>query len=266
MRRRSVGAVVTRHDYSEQAVTYDRTRAASPSVLGPLVTALGPSVGRLLDVGGGTGNYAAALAERGWEPIVVDHSPAMLERAAAKGLPVAVGDASRLPVADASMGAVTLVSMLHHVPDAPAALAEARRVVRPGGTVVVLAFAREHLDVHWVLRYLPTAARHFGEAHQRLADLVGALPGAEVRPVAYRDIVDGSLAALCRRPELLLDPAMRAQTSFFEWAERHAPDETASGLARLEADLTAGARPDDDDPARRAALGDAALIVWRRSG
>lgn len=255
--------MATRFAYDRQARTYDRTRAASFSVLGPLAEALG-APGRLLDVGGGTGNYAVALAGRGWRPLVVDRSPDMLARAAAKGLPVAVGDASALPVADGTADAVALVSMLHHVPDADVALAEARRAVRPGGTVAVLAFTREHLDVHWVLRYLPTAARHFASVHQTLDELLAGLPGAEVRPVRYDDVVDGSMAALCRRPELLLDPEVRAQTSFFEWAGDHAPDETAAGLARLADDLAAGLRPHDDDPGRRAAWGDAALLVWSR--
>ena len=58
-------------DYSRQAETYDATRAASPSVLAPLREALAGAPGRVLvDVGGGTGNYAAALAKDGWEPLV----------------------------------------------------------------------------------------------------------------------------------------------------------------------------------------------------
>jgi len=74
-------------DYSSQARTYDETRAASPSVLGPLREALAGAPGpRLVDVGGGTGNYARALQDEGWEPLVVDREPAMLARAAAKGL------------------------------------------------------------------------------------------------------------------------------------------------------------------------------------
>lgn len=256
--------MATRHDYSRQAVTYDRTRSASPTIVGLLVEALGPSGGRLLDVGGGTGNDAAALAERGWGPVVVDHSAAMLARAADKGLPVAAGDASRLPVPDASVDAVSLISMLHHVPDWSAALSEARRAVAPGGRVVLLAFAREHLAVHWVVSYIFTAAQHVAGMHQTLAELRAALPGAAVRPVLYRDVADGSMAALCRHPELLLDPEVRAQTSFFEWAEDHVPDKTASGLARLARALAAGERPQDEGAARRAAIGDAVIISWRR--
>lgn len=258
--------MATRHDYSRQAVTYDRTRSASPTIVAALARALGRSGGRLLDVGGGTGNYAAALAERGWEPVVVDHSAAMLARAADKGVPVAAGDASRLPVPNASVDAVTLISMLHHVPDWWAALDEARRAVAPGGRVVILAFTREHLEVHWVASYVPTAARHFAGVHQTMEELRAALPGAAVRPVLYRDVADGSMAALCRHPELLLAPEVRAQTSFFEWAEDHVPDETAAGLARLEAALSAGERPQDEGAARRAAIGDAVIVSRRRPG
>ncbi len=263
-RGRSVGAVATSFDYDRQAETYDQTRAASPSVLGPLRDALGPASEVLVDVGGGTGNYSVAMRQVGWQPVVVDRNAGMLARAQTKGLPVALGDASALPLPDSSVDAVMFVSMLHHVPDWREALAEARRVVRPGGVVALMVFIREHLDIHWTLAYLPTTTAHFMERHQTLDELLDALPGAEVRPVLYGDVVDGSVAALCRRPELLLRPEVRAQTSFFEWAAENAADELVEGMARLEADLAAGLRPQDDDPDRRTALGDASVLSWRR--
>src|SRR5829696_8210828 len=105
-------------DYSRQAQRYDETRAASPSVLRQLRDALAGAPGRrLADVGGGTGNYALALSREGWEPVVVDRSPAMLERAAAKGLETMEASAEDLPFADESIDAVTMISMLHHVDD-----------------------------------------------------------------------------------------------------------------------------------------------------
>jgi ubiquinone/menaquinone biosynthesis C-methylase UbiE len=83
-------------DYSRQAETYDATRAASPSVLVPLREALAGAPGpRLVDIGGGTGNYARALAGEGWDPLVVDRSTAMLARAAAKGLATLEGERRR---------------------------------------------------------------------------------------------------------------------------------------------------------------------------
>ena len=73
-------------DYSRQARTYDLTRAASPSVLAALRSALAGAPGpRLADIGGGTGNYAVALREVGWDPVVIDRSPEMLAHATRKG-------------------------------------------------------------------------------------------------------------------------------------------------------------------------------------
>lgn len=255
--------MATRHEYSHQALTYDRTRAASPSVLGPLHTALGPAPGRrLVDIGGGTGNYSVGLRELGWEPIVADLNAGMLGRASAKGLSVVRADAAELPLGDESADAAILVSMLHHVPDADTALAEARRIVAPGGRLAVMAFVREHLDVHWVLDYFPTVGAFFRDAHQSLAELTAALPGADVEPLFYDDVVDGSMAALCRRPELLLDPERRRQTSFFERVADETPAELEAAMARLAGELAAGHRPQDADADRRARIGDASLIVW----
>lgn len=265
--RGTIVGVATSFDYRRQAQTYDRTRAASPSVLGPLRRALGEPTGRpLLDVGGGTGNYAQALAAEGWPAVVVDRSPHMLAVAAGKGLAVAQGDASELPVADGSAGAVALISMLHHVPDWERAIAEARRAVAPGGVVVCMGFAREHMQVQWFMRYLPGAAAHFGAAQQSLDDLRRALPGADEHLVVYDDLVDGSMAAMCRQPELLLDPEVRRQTSFFEWAEAHTPDELDRAVRRLDSELAAGERPQDEVAERRAEIGDAIVLAWRRPG
>ena len=84
-------------DYSRQARTYDRTRAASPLVLAPLRSALAGAPGlRLADLGGGTGNYALVLQQDGWDPVVIDRSPEMLARASSKGLATMTADAQCL--------------------------------------------------------------------------------------------------------------------------------------------------------------------------
>src|SRR6266540_3150535 len=92
-------------DYDDWAKTYDDTRGASASVLRSLLAALGPSAGRsLLDIGGGTGNFAEALAEEGFRVGLCDYSPEMARRASAKlgGAQVAVADAAHLPFAGGS--------------------------------------------------------------------------------------------------------------------------------------------------------------------
>jgi ubiquinone/menaquinone biosynthesis C-methylase UbiE len=131
-------------DYSRQAQTYDRTRSASPPVVAALLEAIEPAPGsKLADIGGGTGNYAQALAELGWDALVIDRSADMLEQASAKGLPTLHADAQALPIADASFDAVLMISMLHHVDAPAAALTEARRILVAGGVLAIKMFTRE---------------------------------------------------------------------------------------------------------------------------
>lgn len=101
---------------------------------------------RVLDVGGGTGVHAKWLAQDGHAVHLVDVVPAHVGSASAlPGVTAAVGDARDLPVADGSVDAVLLMGPLYHLVaarDRARALAEARRVLRPGGTLVAAAISR----------------------------------------------------------------------------------------------------------------------------
>jgi ubiquinone/menaquinone biosynthesis C-methylase UbiE/predicted enzyme related to lactoylglutathione lyase len=105
------------------------------------------------DVGGGPGRYAIWLAERGYRVHLVDPVPLHIDQArnAAAGRPVAellradVGDARTLPMSDGSVDAVLLLGPLYHLTeraDRVQALAEARRVCRPGGAIIAAAISR----------------------------------------------------------------------------------------------------------------------------
>ena len=91
-----------------------------------------------LDVGGGTGRAARAIPDVDWT--VVDASGAMLAEAAASGVPGVRGDAARLPITDESVDAVTIVDALHHIGRPREAIAEAVRVLAPGGVLVIREF------------------------------------------------------------------------------------------------------------------------------
>jgi SAM-dependent methyltransferase len=109
---------------------------------------LPPPPALVLDVGGGPGAYAAALAERGYEVRLVDPVPLHVEHArdlAAGRVEARLGDARELEEADASADAVLLLGPLYHLVERSErlrALAEARRVARPGGVVVAAAISR----------------------------------------------------------------------------------------------------------------------------
>ena len=244
-------------DYSRQAEHYDETRSASPSVLRPLREALAGSPGRrLVDVGGGTGNYALALKREGWEPVVVDRSPGMLSRAAAKGLETVQADAQHLPFADEAFDAVTMISMLHHVEDRGAALAEARRVLRSPGKLVLMGFTAEDSDSLWILDYFPSSRSWMEATHPPRSEFLQELPGAATRSFAFTDMQDASLAALSADPERLLEAAGQGHTSYFERMQRDHAEELGAGLARLREDMAAGRAP--------GRAGTATIINWTK--
>jgi ubiquinone/menaquinone biosynthesis C-methylase UbiE len=91
----------------------------------------------VLDVGGGTGVHARWLAEQGHRVTLVDAMAKHVEAARADGTyAAAVGDARELDAEDGSVDAVVLLGPLYHLvdlEDRSQALAEARRVLRPGG-------------------------------------------------------------------------------------------------------------------------------------
>ena len=152
-----------------------------------LLEGLAASLGRLLDIGTGTGRLLELLAPRVTSGLGVDASRAMLALARARlaraGLShcgVRLADMYRLPLPDAAFDTAVVQMVLHHAEDPAAALAEAARVLRPGGLLVVVDLApHENADC---LQRLAHRWPGFPEPQmERLLAGAGLAPGAVVR-------------------------------------------------------------------------------------
>lgn len=106
-----------------------------------------------VDLAGGTGRASRSLDGVEWT--VVDAARGMLATGAEAGVAGVQGDARRLPLRDGATDAVVVVDALHHVQGPRTALAEAARVLRPGGVLVVREF-----DPHTVRGRALVAAEH----------------------------------------------------------------------------------------------------------
>ena len=189
-------------DWYEDAVS-DPANSYYLRVMGVLRDLLGPGSGTCLDLCCGTGINAMPVRDLGWTPVGVDLSAGQL-RHGSRRLPVARGDATALPVADASVPAVVCVLAHTDMPDYAGALREAGRVLRPGGRFVHLsvhpcfvgAFADRSDAARLVIdtRYADRSHTHdswtphgmrarIGAWHLTLADLLNATNAAGLRMV-----------------------------------------------------------------------------------
>jgi SAM-dependent methyltransferase len=145
---------------------------------------LGRGRGVCLEIGCGTGVHARQVRELGWTPVGVDLSSGMLRHATTR-LPVVRADVERLPVRDGCVPAVIAVMVHTDLPDYPAVLREAARVLRPDGVFIHVGvhpcfcggFA-DHTDRDAVVirpGYLDSYWTHESWTDQGIRDKVGAM-------------------------------------------------------------------------------------------
>lgn len=202
------------------------------------VSWLNPRPGwHILDVAGGTGDIAREIIhhlhtrEDGWRAgsretriTLADISPEMLVSGKDRGMPAAqpgseirlervCGDAENLPIPDSSVDACTIAFGIRNVTDIPAALSEARRVLRPGGRFMCLEFSRpaepvlEGLYERWSFDVIPKLGAwivgdpdsyvYLVESIRRFPDqerFAAMLSAAGLERVRYRNMSGGIVA------------------------------------------------------------------------
>jgi SAM-dependent methyltransferase len=161
---------------------------------------------RVLDLGCGEGPFTAALAEAGAEPVGVEVAARAVERArsAHPGLDFRhVPIAEPLPFEDASFAAVWVSEVLEHVADTARFLSEVRRVLAPGGVLLVTTPAVGRLRALLMWPPDPRGDHLRFYTARSLRDLLGEFGFEHIELRRER----GSLHAVARRASALRGPA-----------------------------------------------------------
>ncbi len=219
-------------DYELRGRTYARHRRSDPRIAARIHAALGDAR-TVVNVGAGAGSYEP---DDLWV-LAVEPSQTMRAQRPMGAAPVIAARAEALPFDDGAVDAAMACVTIHHWQPPEIGLAELRRVAR--GPVVVFTFELDDLPM-WQQEFL-----HEGLVKERprfpaIADIAAALGGrTRVEQIATPgDCVNGFFEAFWRRPELLLDPAVRSAQSMWALLE---PGVEQRMVDRLAAALDSGA-------------------------
>jgi SAM-dependent methyltransferase len=223
-------------DYDKLAADYAVSRRVHPEIVAALVRALaGVPVRAAVEIGCGTGNYAAALgAATGAFVVGVEPSREMAAHAQAAGVACCRGTAEAAPLRGSAFGLVYAVDVVHHLRDVRPLLGEARRLLRPRGLLCLATDAervlatRRPLAVYWPETVASELARYhpIPRLRQWLAEL------------GFQDVCDEEVAF----PYLLHD-AEPYRRRAFSTLQRIPDGAWQRGLAQMEADLAQGPIP-----------------------
>src|SRR5271166_2992093 len=224
--------MTARVDYERHGRTYARHRRPDPRIAARIHAALG-AARTVLNVGAGTGSYEPC----GRWVLAVEPSAAMRAQRPAGAAPAIAARAEALPFDDGALDAGMACVTIHHWEPPEAGLAELRRVSR--GPVVIFTFELDCLPA-WQQEFLHEGLvkeRPRFPAPEEIAAALGGRTRIERIPTPG-DCVDGFFEAFWRRPEGLLDPAVRSAQSMWTLLE---PGVEQRMVDRLAAALDSGA-------------------------
>jgi SAM-dependent methyltransferase len=216
---------VHRVDYERHGRTYARHRRPDPRIAARIHAALGDSR-TVLNVGAGTGSYEPS--DR-WV-LAVEPSATMRAQRPADAPPAIAARAESLPFDDDAVDAAMACVTVHHWESPEAGLRELRRVAR--GPVVVLTFDLNELP-RWQQEFLAEGLAIERPRFPAIEDIAAALGGTTrvERIPTPGDCIDGFFEAFWRRPEALLDPAVRSAQSMWVMLDPGVEARIVAGLS-----------------------------------
>jgi len=197
----------------------------------------------LADIGAGTGNYGRAMADLGFRIRAVEPSSVMRGQAIAHpSVDWFRGTAEAIPLGDDSVEGLFCILASHHFSCLETAITEMARVCRTGPIVWFTIDPRQE-ESPWLRDYFPNVHENGLSVFPPLEHVSHLLEDHTQRQVTIipwlvpHDLQDCFWAAGWRRPEMYLDPEVRACISVFALAD---PATLEDGLRRLRRDLTTG--------------------------
>lgn len=166
----------------------------------------GKPLGALLDIGTGTGRMLELFAPEAESAVGIDRSSEMLRLARVKLDQAGIGSASlrqgdmnALPLGDRCADSIILHQVLHYAQQPGAAIAEAARVLRPAGRLLVIDFAQhdhselKEQDAHLRLGFADDAMRGWFTAAGLELDRIERLEGGELTVILWRGVKPAAL-------------------------------------------------------------------------
>ena len=209
---RMFDAVAKRYDITNDILAFGQTRVWRKAT----VNAVNPQPGeKILDLAAGTGTSSLPFVKKGAQVIAGDFSLGMLEvgKSRIQDLAFCAMDALKLPFSDETFDAVTISFGLRNVNKLAPALDEMKRVLKPGGRLVICEFSSPNISflrviyLQYLLKYLPKIAKYVAsnpQAYVYLAESIRAWPdqkmlaeeisGRGFKSVSWRDLTFGIVA------------------------------------------------------------------------
>ncbi|HEV8051838.1 MAG TPA: class I SAM-dependent methyltransferase [Parachlamydiaceae bacterium] len=232
--------------YNKIGKTYDFTRRADPEILSRLIQHLSPNKDlSYLDVGCGSGNYTEAIFKQGFQITGIDISEEMLRKAKLKNDSIdwIYGDARNMPFLNDSFNGATCVLATHHIKDIEIAFREVFRVIKNGSFVIFTAFP-EQMKSYWLNQYFPKMmqkAQRLMASSELIAEVLFKAGFHDIKIDKFfvtKDLQDWFLHAGKYRPEIYLDPQVRAGISTFAIEDNF--EEIKFGCRQLQDDIISG--------------------------
>ncbi|MBW4636238.1 MAG: methyltransferase domain-containing protein [Iphinoe sp. HA4291-MV1] len=229
--------------YNSIGQQYSKTRVPDPRIVNTLIDLLNlPKDSIIADIGAGTGSYSLALANQGFSVNAIEPS-AVMQKQAVEHPQVKwfTGYAEALPLADNSVDGVISILTIHHFSHLEKAFQEMQRVSRDRA-IVLLTFDIRFAEKIWLYDYFPFLwedALRFLPLNE-LINLIKANTKRYVEAIPFLlpyDLSDLFAGAAWRRPELYIQPEVRAGISSFALADQSL---VKQGVKTLTADLNSG--------------------------